>query len=194
VIDEIEGMSGAVRLLHAMGHRRIAHATVGGFDDADRLNPYRVARLRYEGYRRGTAALGLVEMVPRPDGYVRGIDELFDHAVKLSPQIASASPRPTAETCFSDYTAAGIIAGLAAAGVRVPQDISVLGFGGQPFGRMLRPALSTLSPQYELMAETATNLLMEMIEQRAEPKSVSIPPKVAMHDSVIELKQQPRGD
>ena len=188
VIDEVEGVFGAVRLLHAMGHRRIAHATVGGFDNPNPLNPYRVAHLRYMGYRRGVAELGLVEQVFRPDVFVRNTDELFENAVALSPQVAAASPRPTAVVTFSDYTAAGLIVGLSAAGVRVPEQVSVLGIGGQPFGRMLRPALSTIAPQYELMGESATNLLLDMIEGRAEAKSISIPPKLAMRDSVIDCK------
>jgi LacI family transcriptional regulator, galactose operon repressor len=187
VTDEAEGLFGAVRLLHAMGHRRIAHATVRGFDNPDPLNPYRMAYLRYDGYRRGMAELGLAEQIFFPEELVKSADELFDNAVKLSPQVVSASPRPTAVITFSDYTAAGLIAGLSAAGVRVPQDISILGVGEQPFDRMLLPALSTLAPQYEKMGETATNLLLDMIDGR-EVQSVAIAPKLAMRDSVIELK------
>jgi LacI family transcriptional regulator len=184
VNDEAEGVFGAVRLLHAMGHRRIAHATIRGFDNPQPLNPYRIAYLRYEGYRRGMAELGLTEELFFPQELVRSTDELFDNAVKLAPQLVSASPRPTAVITFSDYTAAGLIAGLSDAGVRVPQDISILGVGEQPFDRMLRPALSTLAPQYEKMGETATNLLLDMIEGR-QVQSVAILPKIAMRDSVI---------
>jgi LacI family transcriptional regulator len=186
VTDEAEGVSGAVRLLHAMGHRRIAHATIRGFDDPNPLNPYRIAYLRYEGYRRGMGELRLAEEVFRPEQLVKSTDELFDNAVILSPQLAAGSPRPTAVITFSDYTAAGLITGLAAAGVNVPRDVSILGVGDQPFDRMLRPALSTLAPQYDKMGEVATNLLLDMIEGR-ESKSIVIAPKLAMRASVLEL-------
>jgi LacI family transcriptional regulator len=188
VSDEAGGVRGAVRLLHAMGHRRIAHATIRGYDNPEPLNPYCVAYQRYEGYRRGMAELGLPEQVFRPDSFVKSTDELFDNAVALAPQLARAPSRPTAVITFSDYTAAGLIAGLSDAGVAVPGEISILGVGEQPFDRMLRPSLSTIAPQYEKMGETATTMLLDMIDGR-EVQSVAIPPKLASGQSVIELKK-----
>ena len=188
VTDETEGVLRAVRLLHAMGHQRIAHATIRGYDNSHPLNPYRVAYLRYEGYRRAMAELGLTEHIFRPDTTVLNTEGLFEDALALAPQLAAASPRPTAVVTFSDYTAAGLSKGLADAGIKIPDEISILGVGEQPFDRMLRPALTTLAPQYEKMGVTATNMLLDLIDGR-EVQSAAIEPKLVMRDSVAEIRQ-----
>jgi DNA-binding LacI/PurR family transcriptional regulator len=187
VMDESEGILRAVRLLHAMGHTRIGHVTIAGYDNPEPLNPFLAAHLRYAGYRRAMAELGLAQQVFANEDRVTEIETLFDAAVRLSPRIAGASPRPTALIAFSDYTAAGLIAGLADAGVSVPADISILGVGEQTFDRMLRPALSTLSPPCEKMGELATQTLLKMIAG-GEGESAALPPVLIMRDSVRELK------
>jgi LacI family transcriptional regulator len=187
VTDEIEGMLHGVRLLHAMGHQRIAHLTIPGYDNPEPLNPFRIARLRYEGYQRAVAELGLREQVFCPTSSVETVETMFDASVAVASQVAAAAERPSAVIAFSNYGAAGLMAGLADAGLSVPRDISVLAVGEQPFDRMLRPALSTLSPQFEKMGEIATRTLLSMIEG-GEARSTTLAPTLTMRDSVIERK------
>jgi LacI family transcriptional regulator len=186
VADDTEGIFRAVRLLHAMGHRRIAHVTIFGYDDPELLNPFRVAHLRYDGYRRGIAELGLKEQVFCGEERSTDIEMIYEGSVRLASLVAKTSPRPTALICFSDYTAAGMIAGLSDAGVTIPGQVSVLGVGEQPFDRMLRPALSTLAPPFEKMGELATQTLLKMIDG-GEGQSAALPPALIMRDSLREL-------
>jgi LacI family transcriptional regulator len=85
---------------------------------------------------------------------------------------------------FSEYAAAGVMAGLIGQGLRVPEDISVIGGGEQPFARMLRPSLTTLAAPYEQMGEVATTLLLRMIEGESKVESVSLPATMIMRQSV----------
>ncbi len=188
VTDDVEGVSAAVRLLHAMGHRRIAHVTIPGYDDLDPVNPFKQAHLRYLGYRKGMAALGLAEQVFSTPGDFVDIERLFDSAFSFARVIAAASPMPTAVIAFADYTAAGLIAGFREAGVRVPEQISVLGIGDQAFGRMLCPALSTLAPAFDRLGELATQTLLSMILDGAPGASAAIPPTLVMRDTVRAIK------
>ena len=87
---------------------------------------------------------------------------------------------------FSDFTGAGLLAGFAELGVNVPGEISVFATGEQPFTRMLRPALTTLSPPFEQIAEVATTTLLQMIEG-GPGASAALMPKVSMRDSVREI-------
>ena len=177
VTDDVEGVRRAVRLLHAMGHRRIAHATIPRYDDPDPLNPYKQAHLRYRGYADGLRELALPPQVFVTPGDWTNIEALFDRGYDLARALLAASPRPTAVVAFVDYMAAGLIAGLRDAGVKVPEQMSVLGIGDQPFGRMLCPALSTLAPAFEQLGELATQTLLNMIDGNPG-ESAQIPPSL----------------
>jgi len=184
ITDDTQGVRGAVRLLHAMGHRHIAHVTIPGYDDPDPLNPFKQAHLRYLGYQAGMAELGLREQVFTTPGDFSEIERLFDSAFTAARSIvAQAAPMPTAVIAFADYTAAGLIAALREAGVRVPHDVSVLGIGEQPFARMLRPALSTLAPPFDQLGELATHTLLKMIDG-GDGESATMPPALVMRDTV----------
>ena len=69
-MDEMQGVSGAVRLLHAMGHRRIAHATMPGYDDAGQLT-------YWQGTLNVTVDLTNAEEVRRHIGVWQGCLSLF---------------------------------------------------------------------------------------------------------------------
>jgi LacI family transcriptional regulator len=184
--DETEGSRKAITLLHAMGHRRIAHLTIKGHDNPEPFNPFRVAHLRYLGYRAGVRELGLGEQVFSPEEECTEVGKLFDCSFRQAAKVAKATPRPTALLAFSDFTAAGLMAGLAHASVSVPGDVSILGIDDQPFSRMLRPALSTLAPPFERMGELATQTLLKMIDG-GKGASTSLPPALVMRDSISEL-------
>jgi LacI family transcriptional regulator len=187
VTDDVEGLCSAVRLLHAMGHRRIAHVTIAGYDDPSPLNPFVQVHLRCLGYRKGLAELGLPEQLFCAEGEWSAIDQLYDRAYALARTIADASPRPTAVIAFVDHIAAGLMSGFRDAGLDVPGDISVLGFGDQPFARMLCPTLSTLAPAFEAIGERATKTLLEMIDGGAG-ECAKIAPSLVMRDSVRAIK------
>jgi DNA-binding LacI/PurR family transcriptional regulator len=171
-----------------MGHRHIAHVTIPGHDNPDPLNPFKQAYLRCVGYHKGCAELGLSEQLFCTPGDFSDIQRLFDATHAFARQIASATPRPTAVICFADYGAAGLIAGFREAGVSVPGDISVLGNGDQPFGRMLCPALSTLAPAFDRLGELATQTLLKMIDG-LPGQSATLPPSLLMRDSVRAINE-----
>ena len=77
------------------------------------------------------------------------------------------------------------MAGLSEQGIRVPDDISVICSGDQPFARMLRPPLSTLEGPFEKMATAATEMLLKMIEG-GEGASLAIPQILSLRASVSE--------
>src|SRR5689334_2615471 len=179
ISDEVEGVRSAVRMLHAMGHRRIAHVTIPGYDNADLLNPFRQAHLRYVGYRKGMAVIGLSEMLFCSPDECTELELLYDRGIEAAQQLIGATPRPTAIIACSDFTAAGVTKGLLNANARVPDDFSVLGVGDHRFARMLHPALTTLAPQFERMGALAAQTLLKMIDG-GDGESVALPPALLM--------------
>lgn len=181
--DEMDGVRQAVLALHELGHRRVAHVTLKGYDNPSPVNPFRHAHLRFLGYRAAVRELGLEEIVLCPDRQEVSVETEFDTAVGMAHRIAAMSPRPTAVVTYADFEAAGVLAGLTEAGLSVPQDVSIIGYGEQPFIRMTRPVLSTIAPPYEQMGEQATATLLEMIKG-SRGESARIAPRLVLRQSV----------
>lgn len=188
VTDEAQGMADAVHWLYTKGHRQITHVTIGGYDDPEPLNPFRIAYQRYQGYRRGMVELGLREQVIALPPQHTTLDTQFDAGIELAGRLARRSASaPTAVVAFSDYLAAGLMTGLSQAGVAIPGDISIVAVGEQPFDKMLHPPLTTISPPFEEMAELATTTLLKLIDGEECPPTALLPAKRVERASVAAI-------
>ncbi|WP_082659994.1 LacI family DNA-binding transcriptional regulator, partial [Cellulomonas sp. B6] len=142
VVDNSDGVRQAVRHLHALGHRRLAYAggPAGSWSDARR--------------RDGLAALDLgVEVV-----------DLGAHAPVFAGGVAAAdlalASGATAVLAHNDLMALGVLDRLRARGVRVPQDVSVVGFDDAPVATLVAPALTTVAVPLARLGRTAVDLLL----------------------------------
>ena len=138
-IDHKAAAISATAHLINLGHRRIAHIT------GNLASP--MALSRQQGFLEAMAAAGLpVE----EDGIAIGdfTPECGERAARF---LLSCRHRPTAIFAANDETAIGAIKALLEAGVRVPEDVSVIGFDNQRLGRLYTPALTTVGvPTFEL--------------------------------------------
>jgi DNA-binding LacI/PurR family transcriptional regulator len=134
-MDNAGGAAEAVAYLRQLGHRRIAF--VAG-PEGGRSN-----RERYAGYLRGIAANGLG---PAPELIVSGGGLLEDGPRALAaltrPEVVT--DRPTAVLCYNDLAAIGLLAAAARAGLRVPDELSVVGFDNIPLSAYATPPLTTV--------------------------------------------------
>jgi LacI family transcriptional regulator len=147
-VDDVLGGRLAAEHLLQLGHRRIAFLS-GSVD------PGPVTR-RQQGLRDtlGAAGIDLLDIRVRMHP-----PSLVDAAAAAVDRILAA--RPTAVVCLNDTAALGLLDGLQAAGVRVPNDISVVGYDDLPIARRLAPPLTTVSqPNYEL-GQAAAELLLD---------------------------------
>jgi LacI family transcriptional regulator, repressor for deo operon, udp, cdd, tsx, nupC, and nupG len=130
--DNAEGARLAVRHLHALGHRKIAHVT------GPEGNVLTGARRR--GMLEERARLGL----PARDEWIIRGDFSLECGAEAARLILAMEERPTAVFCAADMVAFGLTAGLAAGGLRVPEDISVVGFDDIDMSDYYVPALTTI--------------------------------------------------
>lgn len=142
VVDNRDGVRQAVRHLHALGHRRVAYAggPTGSWSDARR--------------RDGLAALDVdVEVV-----------DLGAHAPVFAGGVGAAdlalASGATAVLTHNDLMALGVLDRLRARGVRVPQDLSVVGFDDAPVATLVTPALTTVAVPLARLGRTAVDLLL----------------------------------
>jgi LacI family transcriptional regulator len=144
-----KGARSVVRHLTQLGHRRIATIT-GPSRNGD-------ARQRLEGYRGAmrqagaeiSTALEIPGDFTERSGYEAGARMLKLH------------PRPTAVFAANDYMAIGVIGALSDAGLRVPEDLAVVGFDDIPMARYLNPALTTVHVDAYRLGERAVERLLE---------------------------------
>jgi len=141
--DEVETGRAAARYLLERGHRRIVHVTYGSTSQARR----RQAR----GYREALSEVGITGCVIR-----------VNHDAELEKALRRYAP--TAVFCHNDSVALWTIRVLQKLGLRVPEDVSVMGADSCPTFVGLRPGLTSLAYPFEDVAACVTSLVLGSTE------------------------------
>ena len=154
-IDNVLAARTAVEHLITLGRKRI-----GVIGDNSRRG---TAALRVEGYRQATRAAGLAV----PPGFVVPVDNYHrrDGAEAMRTLLAVPEP-PDAVFCFNDLLAVGALRAAANSGLRVPEDIAIIGFDGSDESAYSLPYLSTIAPDKTAIAEAA----IDLIRRRSGPE------------------------
>lgn len=140
----------ATRHLIELGHTRIAAIT--GPDDM------MCSHARIDGFRSAMSAAGLAV---RPE-WVRFGDFHTSGGLIHGRELLESPDRPTAIFAGSDLQALGVLEAVRALGLRVPEDLSVVGYDDIPMARWVSPALTTVRQPLKRMAEEATALVLRM--------------------------------
>ena len=163
------------------GCRRIAH--IGGQHLSTAVD-------RLEGYRRALAAGGLRWR----EEYVVCRQHVDDSADLTGYQTMQDLLRlrmpPDGVFCFNDPIAMGAMNAAAEAGVRVPQDLAIVGCGNVRYGAALRVALTSVDQGSDSLGERAAKLALTLIQGKAvqKIKQILIEPKLVIRESSVRLK------
>ncbi|ANZ41219.1 LacI family transcriptional regulator [Lentzea guizhouensis] len=149
--DNLTGGRLATEHLLALGHRRIALLT-GRAD-------LKSAQQRETGYRRALAGAG----VDVDEDLIRRGDYDHDVAAASARELLTGPDRPTAVFAANDITAIATIETAVALGMRVPEDLSVVGFDNIPESALCTPALTTVQQPIREMGHRAVTLLVRLI-------------------------------
>lgn len=182
LIDNEGGVYNAVRYLHRHGHRRIAYI-------AGRLEK-RVCVERLHGYYKAMQDLCLEV----PAEYVRYIEEDSSDGRALMAQFLAlpAKVRPTAVLCYDDAVASHAIRCALEQGLRVPQDISIMGFDNQtiPPNGYKGPAITSVSqPLYEIGFDSIILLSQILRGERESGITKQYQTHIAEKESVAYLER-----
>ena len=145
--DYAGGGRRAAEHLIAHGHRRIG--VISG--------PMEVASMR----ARIEGAIGVIEAKAE---LAFCVTNAFSMELDPPARIALLSEQATAVFAGTDLIALGVVRAAQMAGVRVPQDLSVIGFGDMPWSQMSQPALTSIEMPLEDMATEAVEALLRRIE------------------------------
>lgn len=155
------------------GYRRIA-CIAGPLDKTP-------ARLRLDGFQKAMSNSGL----PVPAGYVVDGDFEFQGGFNAMNQLLTLDPLPEAVFTSNDAMAVGVYHALFQAGLRVPQDIAVMGYDNIELARYLTPPLSTVhQPKDELGELAIDTLIHRMSDPDASQQTLVLTPELVERGSV----------
>ena len=178
MIDNVEGARQAVSYLIGLGHRRIAYIgdRYGHQSDTERFAGYREALER--------AALPfLPELVVHGDGRPEG------GCVALA-SLLSLSVSPTAIFCYNDLTALGVLRSIQTRKLRVPEDISLVGFDDLFFASYTDPQLTTVRQPMRQMGRLAMECLLKLMSGKQSAEAIKVPAELIVRESTA----APRAD
>ncbi|HEX4005346.1 MAG TPA: LacI family DNA-binding transcriptional regulator [Acidobacteriaceae bacterium] len=184
IVDNEQGGYLAMQHLHRLGHRKIAVIRgPAGLSDSKR---------RWEGIQRFAAEHRLtidpdcVRELPDAQDPASG----FEGGIALTEELLRAGAAFTAMVAFDDLTALGAVRAHARAGLRVPQDCSVIGFDDVPPALLSTPGITTIRQPMETMGNLAAEFVLDTILNTAEAGDTSplvrmLPPSLVLRDSTV---------
>jgi LacI family transcriptional regulator len=150
-VDNAAGTHLALELLHNLGHRRIAFVR-GGWIFGD-------ARERQEAFR----AFMRERNLPLPRRYVQASENDLAGGFNAALALLSLPQPPTAIYAASDKLALGVLKAAFIRGVRVPEELSVVGFDDIPMAAYAIPSLTTVRQPSEQLARLAVDEVLELL-------------------------------
>jgi LacI family transcriptional regulator len=166
------GARAVTRHLIELGHRRIGVIT--GPPD------WRTRDDRVGGH---LAALAEAGMLGNPE-LMRDGEPATKTGVWAGGELLDLRPRPSAVACFNDKVAVGVLAAAAARGLRVPQDVSVVGFDDIDVSRAATPRLTTVRQPLQEMGRTAVTMLLRQLDGHAhEALSMELETRLVIRES-----------
>lgn len=170
--DNVGAMRQVVSHLQSLGHQRVAYV----------IDPISVksveGSIRSEALAEAAARAGM----PKPDVIV--LEQ--DHSILA--RYAEPDAPHTALVCFSDELAGFILKSCDRYGVKVPEDISIVGFDSSPFCETTRPRLTSVSQPVDRIAHAATAHLLSLI-QDAEKGLPRSPMTCCLYDCGLDVRE-----
>lgn len=179
VFDNRAGVTLVLEHLEGLGHREIAVITPSLLSTPDRPAERGVIEV--------AEALGLHATVVHSDHSIHA-------ATGTATTLLVDRPLPTAVFCLSDSIACGVYAAAAAEGLRIPEDVSVVGYDNHAISEALTPALSGVEWGLADVAETACDLLAEAVmgEPREDAAAqVRVTPQLVLRGSTAAPRPAP---
>ena len=171
-VENEAGAHAATRHLIEAGHTRIAY--LGGPDGLFTVGE------RYAGFVRAMREAGI------------GIRPEYVAIGSFAPDLARAATLnflaldhpPTALFASSDYLMIGAVQGLRASGVRIPDDMSLVGFDDMSFGELLTPPLSAIRQPVESLGRLGFQTLLALLNGESPPMLTRLPVQLMVRQSV----------
>lgn len=173
-IDYQHGMRQAVQHLAALGHTRIAFISGPAH--------LKTATMRKTAFH---ACMDEIDLETPPEILIQG-DDTMEAGGRAVAALTSRSNRPTAVVCSNDLTAIGVMGKASDLSLKIPRDLSVIGFDDNPSAQCIGPPLTTVQMPRTQIANTAFRALLDLAEPalRGDARMVqAIAPNLVLRSS-----------
>ncbi len=169
--DNWSGGVFATRHLIELGHRAIATIT----------GPTSVmcANARLDGYRNALTEAG----IPVQEKYIRRGEFTQDSGYTLAMDLLEQDDRPTAIFAQSDFLAFGVYRAAHVLNLRIPQDLSVIGYDDIPTSQLLTPPLTTIAQPTSQMAAAAVHMIQDYRAGKSVDERLIMPTSLVLRES-----------
>lgn len=172
VVDSVRGAFEATEHLIGLGHRRI-----GFIEGRARVS---TSRERLEGYRRALAEHG----IPEAPELVRAGDSRLAGGRERTAELLALPDRPTALLVGNSLMTLGALESIQAAGLRIPEEIALVGYDDMPWALAVRPALTVVRQPGHELGRRAMELLLQRIEDPGRvPSLLMLQPELVVRGS-----------
>lgn len=177
--DNEEGAASLVRYAYSLGHRRIAfiHGESSVY----------VTKVRMSGFRRAAGELGLEisEEMILPSRYYQA-----DRCAENIKKLLALEERPTCVLLPDDFSAMGALTAIHEAGLRIPDDLSIMGYDGIVLSEVTDPRITTYRQNSKALGTTAAEMLIGTIEHPDEPvpETVTVSGELVPGGSVARIR------
>ncbi|MEO6682049.1 MAG: LacI family DNA-binding transcriptional regulator [Ginsengibacter sp.] len=181
VIDDYKGAFNATEHLIKQGCKNIAHISGPTHSEvfSNRLRGYKDALQKHH-----------VEL--REDLILSG-NLTIESGRECMNTFLDMNPRPDAIFAAEDFTALGAIQAMKERGINIPEEVAIMGFANEEFGKYITPALSTVDQQTVKMGETAAELLIKLSKQtnfyKDKPVKIVLEPEMIFRESSLKKKK-----
>ena len=178
-VNDREGGLRATRYLIEAGHRRIACIST---------NDHIPGLARNEGYRKALQKAGIPydPLLDKSASILQWIDRNRPYGLMQELLRLDAKERPTAIFCFNDYAASQGCIAIREAGLRVPDDISIIGFDNSELAMLAEVPLTTVVHPKQHIGQWAAEILFDQLENTSSeiPRQILFNPDIIERDSV----------
>jgi len=179
-VDDRAGARAAAQHLVDLGHTRVAILTLRTNFEVNGVPTWNYpARERMKGWREALEAAGIEPEVAT--AWFRPSDEVEVEARKL----LDRPDRPTAVLCFSDAYAMGVLNVARSLGLRVPEDLSIIGYDDSPVATAAHPQLTTVHQEVATKGHEAVRALMTAMDKSRSdtPERIMLPTRLVVRES-----------
>jgi len=184
MVDDRAASEAVAEHLLSLGHRRFGYIS-GPADNQNEVG-------RRAGFRAGLAAAGI-----DPDRAVYWPGEFsLGTGVRAAESFLALSDRPTAIFAASDTIGIGFMKTVTEAGLRIPEDLSIVGFDGIEFSEFVTPSLTTIRQPRHDIGRAGARALIDALADGAAPKSVLLEAPLLLRGSTARapaaLRERPK--
>jgi LacI family transcriptional regulator len=182
-VDDVAVGMLATQHLIDIGCKRIAH--IRGPETSPGIQ-------RFDGYKRALAQIGRKVINEYVITERKGDVGTRQHGAEAMNQLLSRKPKPDAVFCFNDPLAIGAINEAVSRGLRIPEDIAIVGCGNLQYDDSLRIPLSSINQHSRRIGEEAARLVLNVLKSKVAPKpeTVVLQPELVVRASTARPRNE----